>query len=398
MKIIIINSGSSSIKYQLIDMPANEVICSGMIDRIGLETSNLSYVTSKNKVEDSLPIANHKIGLEKIAKLLMDEKIGVIKSTDEIDAVGHRVVHGGSTFSNTVIITDEVKDKIRQLFELAPLHNPANLEGIVVAEEVFKLAKQVAVFDTAFHQTMPEVAYKYAIPNYLLTENKIRAYGFHGTSHKYVSEKAIEYLKSVGKPHKNIIAIHLGNGCSITAIKDGKSVDTSMGFSPNSGLIMGTRSGDIDQSLIFYLTKTLGYSIDDTNTLLQKQSGMLGLTGYSDLRDIEANAESGHVDCQLALAMNAYRIKKYIGSYTSVLNGLDAIIFTAGIGENSSYIRKLVCTDMEFFGIELEESVNEIRSKETREINTVQSRTKVLVIPTNEEIEIANQVFELLVN
>ena len=378
-------------------MPANEVICSGMIDRIGLETSNLTYVTNTDKVENSLPIANHKIGLEKIAKLLMDDKIGVIKSTDEIDAVGHRVVHGGSTFSNTVIITDEVKDKIRQLFELAPLHNPANLEGIVVAEEVFSKAKQVAVFDTAFHQTMPEVAYKYAVPNYLLTQNKIRAYGFHGTSHKYVSEKAIEYLQSVNKPHQNIIAIHLGNGCSITAIKDGKSVDTSMGFSPNSGLIMGTRSGDIDQSLIFYLTKTLGYTIDDTNTLLQKQSGMLGLTGYSDLRDIEANAETGNVDCQLALAINAYRIKKYIGSYTSVLNGLDAIIFTAGIGENSSYIRKLVCTDMEYFGIKLDEVINEIRSKEVREINTSDSKTKILVIPTNEEFEIANQVFELLV-
>ena len=378
-------------------MPANEVICSGMIDRIGLETSNLTYVTNTDKVENSLPIANHKIGLEKIAKLLMDDKIGVIKSTDEIDAVGHRVVHGGSTFSNTVIITDEVKDKIRQLFELAPLHNPANLEGIVVAEEVFSKAKQVAVFDTAFHQTMPEVAYKYAVPNYLLTQNKIRAYGFHGTSHKYVSEKAIEYLQSVNKPHQNIIAIHLGNGCSITAIKDGKSVDTSMGFSPNSGLIMGTRSGDIDQSLIFYLTKTLGYTIDDTNTLLQKQSGMLGLTGYSDLRDIEANAETGNVDCQLALAINAYRIKKYIGSYTSVLNGLDAIIFTAGIGENSSYIRKLVCTDMDYFGIKLDEVINEIRSKEVREINTSDSKTKILVIPTNEEFEIANQVFELLV-
>ncbi|UFH45976.1 acetate kinase [Flavobacterium galactosidilyticum] len=398
MKIIIINSGSSSIKYQLIDMPANEVICSGMIDRIGLETSNLTYVTVKDKIEDSLPIANHKIGLEKIAKLLMDDKIGVIKSTNEIDAVGHRVVHGGSSFSNTVIITDEVKDKIRQLFELAPLHNPANLEGIVVAEEVFSLAKQVAVFDTAFHQTMPEVAYKYAVPNYLLTQNKIRAYGFHGTSHKYVSEKAIEYLQSVNKPHQNIIAIHLGNGCSITAIKDGKSVDTSMGFSPNSGLIMGTRSGDIDSSLIFYLTKTLGYSLEAVNTMLQKQSGMLGLTGYSDLRDIESTAENGNVDCQLALAMNAYRIKKYIGSYTSVLNGLDAIIFTAGIGENSSYIRKLVCTDMEYFGIKLDRAINEVRSKESREINTAQSRTKILVIPTNEEIEIANQVFELLVS
>ncbi|MDI5897787.1 acetate/propionate family kinase [Flavobacterium yafengii] len=399
MKIVIINSGSSSIKYQLINMPANEVICSGMIDRIGLETSNLTYVTYTTKLEETLPIATHKIGLEKIAKLLMDEKAGVIKSTDEIEAVGHRVVHGGSAFSNTVIITSEVKDKIRQLFDLAPLHNPANLEGINVAEEIFNSAQQVAVFDTAFHQTIPVVAHKYAVPNYLLTENKIRVYGFHGTSHKYVSENAINYLKqnSQNKGSK-IITIHLGNGCSMTAIKDGKSIDHTLGFGPMNGLIMGTRSGDVDQSVIFYLVNTLGYSLEAVNTMLQKQSGMLGLTGYSDLRDIEANAENGNADCQLALAMNAYRIKKYIGSYTAVLNGLDAIIFTAGIGENSSYIRKLVCTDMDYFGIALDASKNEIRSKEIREINTPDSKTKILVIPTNEEIEIANQVFELLTN
>nr|WP_315179388.1 acetate kinase [uncultured Flavobacterium sp.] len=399
MKIVIINSGSSSIKYQLINMPANEVICSGMIDRIGLETSNLTYVTDTTKIEETLPIANHKIGLEKIAKLLMDEKVGVIKSTDEIEAVGHRVVHGGSAFSNTVVITSEVKDKIRQLFDLAPLHNPANLEGINVAEEIFNSAKQVAVFDTAFHQTIPVVAHKYAVPNYLLTENKIRVYGFHGTSHKYVSENGIHYLKqnSQNKGSK-IITIHLGNGCSMTAIKDGKSIDHTLGFGPMNGLIMGTRSGDVDQSVIFYLVNTLGYSLEAVNTMLQKQSGMLGLTGYSDLRDIEANAENGNADCQLALAMNAYRIKKYIGSYTAVLNGLDAIIFTAGIGENSSYIRKLVCTDMDYFGIALDASKNEIRSKEIREINTPDSKTKILVIPTNEEIEIANQVFELLTN
>ncbi|MFV8466948.1 acetate/propionate family kinase [Flavobacterium sp. LB1P62] len=399
MKIVIINSGSSSIKYQLIIMPANEVICSGMIDRIGLETSNLTYITDNTKLEETLPIANHKIGLEKIAKLLMDEKVGVIKSTDEIEAVGHRVVHGGSAFSNTVIITSEVKDKIRQLFDLAPLHNPANLEGINVAEEIFNSAKQVAVFDTAFHQTIPVVAHKYALPNYLLTQNKIRVYGFHGTSHKYVSENAIHYLKenSINKGSK-MITIHLGNGCSMTAIKDGKSIDHTLGFGPMNGLIMGTRSGDVDQSVIFYLVNSLGYSLEAVNTMLQKQSGMLGLTGYSDLRDIEANAEKGNVDCQLALAMNAYRIKKYIGSYTAVLNGLDAIVFTAGIGENSSYIRKLVCTDMGYFGIELEDSKNEIRSKEIREINTPDSKTKILVIPTNEEIEIANQVFELLTN
>ncbi|HEY4618605.1 MAG TPA: acetate kinase [Flavobacterium sp.] len=392
MKIVIINSGSSSIKYQLIEMPSNEVICSGMIDRIGLETSNLSYATSKVKLEETLPIATHKIGLEKIAELLMDEKNGVIKSTGEIDAVGHRVVHGGASFSNTVVINDEVKEKIKQLFALAPLHNPANLEGINVAEAIFTNAKQIAVFDTAFHQTIPVVAHKYALPNYLLTENKIRVYGFHGTSHKYVSERANEYLENSSK----IITIHLGNGCSMTAIKEGKSVDHSLGFGPMNGLIMGTRSGDVDQSVIFYLVKTLGYTLDDVNTMLQKQSGMLGLTGYSDLRDIESNAELGNVDCQLALAMNAYRIKKYIGSYAAVLNGLDAIVFTAGIGENSSYIRKLVCTDMDYFGIKLDTEKNNIRSKEIREINTTDSKTKILVIPTNEEFEIANQVYELL--
>lgn len=398
MKIVIINAGSSSIKYQLIEMPSAEVICSGMIDRIGLETSNFTYKTNTVSLEEILPIPNHKIGLKKIAQLLMDVEKGVIKSTNEIQAVGHRVVHGGASFSDTVLINDEVKEKIKQLFGLAPLHNPANLEGIIVAEDVFSSAKQVAVFDTAFHQTIPELAYKYAIPNYLLTENKIRAYGFHGTSHKYVSEKAIDYLKTINKPYQNIITIHLGNGCSITAVKEGKSIETSMGFSPNSGLIMGTRSGDIDPSVIFYLTKSLGYSVDDVNTLLQKQSGMLGLTGYSDLRDIQFNAREGNKDCQLALAMNAYRIKKYIGSYAAALNGLDAIVFTAGIGENSSDIRKLVCSNMDFFGIKLDNAKNEICSKEIREINLPDSKTKILVVPTDEEIEIANQVYNLLLN
>ncbi|MGL2986101.1 acetate/propionate family kinase [Flavobacterium sp. RSSA_27] len=397
MKIVIINSGSSSIKYQLIEMPEQKVICNGMIDRIGLDTSNLTYTTDSNKIEESMPIANHKIGLQKIAQLLMDEKVGVIKSTSEIKAVGHRVVHGGSSFSNTVEITKEVKEEIRNLFELAPLHNPANLEGIVVAEQIFDEAKQVAVFDTAFHQTMPVEAYKYAIPNYLLTENKIRAYGFHGTSHKYVSEKAIQYLsKQANHTASKIITIHLGNGCSMTAIKDGKSVDHTLGFGPMNGLVMGTRSGDVDPSVIFYLVKSLGYSMDEVNTMLQKQSGMLGLTGYSDLRDIESNANAGNKDCQLALAMNTYRIKKTIGSYAAVLNGIDAIVFTAGIGENSECIRRMVCTDMDYFGIDLDQEKNGIRSKEIREINTSNSKTKILVIPTNEEAEIANQVYELL--
>lgn len=375
-------------------MPSKAIICSGMIDRIGLETSNLTFETNANKIQETLPISNHKIGLEKITGLLMDEKVGVIKSTLEIEAVGHRVVHGGASFSATTIINDEVKEKIKQLFDLAPLHNPANLEGINVSEEIFHNAKQVAVFDTAFHQTIPVIAHKYAIPNFLLTENKIRVYGFHGTSHKYVSEKAVDYLEKSSK----IITIHLGNGCSMTAIKEGKSIDTTLGFGPMNGLIMGTRSGDVDQSVIFYLVNTLGYSLDEVNTMLQKQSGMFGLTGYSDLRDVQSQAEQGNTDCQLALAMNAYRIKKYIGSYAAVLNGLDAIIFTAGIGENSSYMRELVCTDMEYFGIELDLNKNKIRSNEINEINTVQSKTKIVVIPTNEELEIANQVYSLLLN
>jgi acetate kinase len=329
----------------------------------------------------------------------MDNKVGVIHSTSEIDAVGHRVVHGGNTFSKTVVIDAHVKQEIKQLFDLAPLHNPANYEGIVVAEEIFKKAKQVAVFDTAFHQTIPVVAHKYAIPNSFLTEQKMRVYGFHGTSHKYVSEKAIDYLKSNSiNSGSKIITIHLGNGCSMTAIKDGKSVDHSLGFAPMNGLIMGTRSGDVDQSIIFHMVNALGYSLEEVNTLLQKKSGMLGLTGYSDLREIEENAQKGNAECQLALAMKAYRIKKFIGSYVAVLNGLDAIVFTAGIGENSSYIRKLVCIDMDYFGIELDDNKNEIRSKQIREINTSNSKTKVLVIPTNEEFEIANQVYDLLLN
>ena len=392
MKIVIINSGSSSIKYQLIEMPSAAIICSGMIDRIGLETSNLSYVTTTDKIEKTLPIANHKIGLEKIAALLMDQKVGVIKSTKEINAVGHRVVHGGSDFSNTTIIDVEVKEKIKQLFDLAPLHNPANYEGIIVASAIFEDATQVAVFDTAFHQTIPVEAYKFAIPNYLLTEHKIRVYGFHGTSHKYVSEKAIKYLEKSSK----IITIHLGNGCSMAAIKDGISIDTTLGFGPMNGLIMGTRCGDVDQSVVFHLVNALGYSLVEVNTMLQKESGMLGLTGFSDLRDIESNAEQGNKGCQLALDMNAYRIKKYIGSYAAVLGGLDAIIFTAGIGENSSYIRKLVCSDMEYFGLELDLDKNELRSTAIREINLPQSKAKILVIPTNEELEIAHQVFDLL--
>ncbi len=395
MQILVLNSGSSSIKFQLFQMPEANVVCSGMVERIGLENAKISYNTDTNKIEKVDSIDNHKDGLQLIASYLMSKEVGVIQSASEIQVVGHRVVHGGSTFAETVGITEEVKQKIEKLSALAPLHNPANLQGILVSEEIFPVAKQVAVFDTAFHQTIPVEAYKYAIPNVFLEENKIRVYGFHGTSHKYVSGKAIEFLK---KEKSKIITIHLGNGCSMTAVKDGKSIDHTLGFAPMNGLIMGTRSGDIDPSVIFYMVNSLGYSLDEVNTLLQKESGMLGLTGYSDLRDIESEAEKGNADCRLALKMNAYRIKKFIGSYSAVMNGLDAIVFTAGIGENSDVIRNLVCTDLDFLGVELDKEKNGIRSKEARDISLSSSKVKILVIPTNEEVEIANQSFELLSN
>ena len=391
MNIIIINTGSSSIKFQMLAMPDQKVICSGLVDRIGLGSSNLVYETQNTKVQEVLDIDNHEAGLKKISELLVDPKIGVIKDTSEITAVGHRVVHG-ERFSDPMKITEKVKEKIKDLFLLAPLHNPAHLQGINVAEEIFSDAEHIAVFDTAFFQTIPEVAHKYAIPNDIAEKYNIRQYGFHGTSHKFVSERAIEFL---GVKESKIITIHLGNGCSITAVKDGKSIDHSMGFSPANGLIMGTRSGDIDHSVVFYLND-LGFSVKEISDLLQKKSGMLGLTGYSDLRDIERLAEEGNKDCLLALAMNAYRIKKFIGSYTAAMGGLDAIVFTAGVGENSPYLRNLVCKDMEFFGLEIDEEKNSLRSKEIRAIHKDNSKTKILVIPTNEELEIAKQVYGLL--
>lgn len=392
-KILVLNSGSSSIKFQLFNMPEQSILCSGQIERIGFEDAifSLKYLDEKEEITTS--ILNHKQGLELLSNKLLDPKYGIINSPEDITAVGHRVVHGGSHFTSTTLITQEVKDKIQSLATLAPLHNPPNLEGIEVSEAIFKNANQVAVFDTAFHQSMPEVAYRYAIPNYLYDEHKIRVYGFHGTSHKYVSEKAIEYL---GGKSSRIITIHLGNGCSMTAIKDGKSIDHSLGFGPMNGLIMGTRSGDIDQSIIVYLMNSLGYTIEEINSMLQKESGMFGLTGFSDLREIEDRAAQGDKDCILALEMNAYKIKKYIGSFVAALNGLDAIVFTAGIGENSDVMRKFVCKNMKAFGIKINKELNSIRSKSIREISAKESKVKILVIPTNEELEIAKQSYKLI--
>lgn len=394
MNILVLNAGSSSLKYQVIEMPSKRVKCVGLVERIGMDNSVFTHERNDEEHTEILSIQNHKIGLQKIAKTLLDVNIGVINSVNEIEAVGHRVVHGGSEFGKTTIINEEVKDSIRELYDLAPLHNPANLTGIEIAEIIFTSAKQIAIFDTAFHQTMPKEAYQYAINNDYLKEHKIRAYGFHGTSHKFVSEKAIQHLGS--KKSKNIITIHLGNGCSMSAVKNGKSIDTSMGFAPSNGLIMGTRSGDIDQSVIFFLMKKLNKSSNEVSNLLNKNSGMQGLTGFSDLREISEKADNGNEDCQNALKLAAYRIKKYIGSYTAALNGLDAIIFTAGIGENSALMRKLACENLSFLGINLDHDKNNIRSKEIREIQTDSSKVKILVVPTNEEIEIAKQSYQLL--
>lgn len=374
-------------------MPSEEVMASGMVERIGLDDAQLHYKVKNKSISKKLEVKDHAVALKAITDFLMNPDKGVIQNKGEISAVGHRVVHGGDTFTKTIVINEEVKEKIREYFSLAPLHNPPNLKGIEVAEELFPNSRQVAVFDTAFHRTIPRKAAQYAIPTELYDKNHIQLYGFHGTSHKYVSKKAIEELH---KGNSKIISIHLGNGCSMTAVKDGKSVDHSLGFGPVNGLIMGTRSGDIDQSIIFYLINELGYTSQEVSDLLHKKSGMLGLTGYSDLRDIEHEAANGNKQCQLALDMNAYRIKKYIGAYTAVMDGLDALIFTAGIGENSQEIRRLVCRDMNFFGIKLDEEKNKIRLNESRAIEAEDSQVKILVIPTNEELEIAQQTFELI--
>lgn len=395
MKVLVLNSGSSSLKFQLFSMPEETISCSGIIERIGFNDAIFKYKNQKDTIEIESQILSHKIALKLVSQYLLDKTYGVITSPDDIAIVGHRVVHGGSYFSDTTLITKDVKDKIKFLSSLAPLHNPPNLEGIDVAEDIFPNAHQVAVFDTAFLQTIPEVAYKYAIPNEFLTEHQIRLYGFHGTSHKYVSEKAIAFL---GLKESKIITIHLGNGCSMTAIKNGKSVDHSMGFSPLNGLIMGTRSGDIDPSIIFYLKDKLKYHLKEINTLLNKKSGMLGLTGYSDLRDVEALAAKGNKNCLLALHMSAYRIKKYIGSYAAVLNGLDAIVFTGGIGENSKLMRQLVCENLEFLGIHMNAQKNDEKSDTIRALNNEDSSTKILVVPTNEELEIAKQSMNLIKN
>jgi len=395
MKILVINAGSSSIKYQLFNMVDQSVLAAGLVERIGEEIGRIKHNNLLNPavpaVNREMSIPDHQTGLSQVAQLLLDAETGVIASPDEITAVGHRVVHGGEKFSAPTVVHEEVLTVIDTLSSLAPLHNPANLSGIRVAMTLFPRAPQVAIFDTAFHQTMPAYAYRYALPNDLYERNHVRVYGFHGTSHMYVSKVAAEYL---GKhlEETNLITAHLGNGASMTAISGGKSVDTSMGFSPLPGLIMGTRSGDLDPAIIFHLANDQGMTIAEMDKMLNKKSGLLGISGDNDLRDIERRMGEGDSTAQLAFDMYTYRIKKYIGMYTAVLGWVDALVFTAGVGENSALVRQQACARLENLGYTLDLAKN-IKGKQGKvtEIQTTDSTAKILIIPTNEELEIALQ-------
>jgi acetate kinase len=397
MNIFVINSGSSSLKYQLIQMPNATMLCTGLVDRIGLENATLTHKTYVNNTEtitkESAIIPTHNAALQRVVQLLTQDAIAVIQHTSDIKIVGHRVVHGGSNFSTTTIITQAVKDKILELFPLAPLHLPANYTGIEVAEKIFTGAQQIAVFDTAFHQTMPPKAYRYAIPKELFTKNHIRAYGFHGTSHKYVSAKAMEYLQNT---QAKIITIHLGNGSSMSAVDAGNCIDTTMGLGPLGGLIMGTRCGDIDPTIIFHLVNSLKYDLSQVDHLLNKKSGLLGFCGFSDMREVKKAITENNEDAALIYEMYAYRIKKYIGAYATAMGGLDAIVYTGGIGENDATMRELAVKNLEFLGIEVDVEKNQAIEGGIQAIQTTASKVQVLVVPTNEELEIANQCYALL--
>ncbi|MDX1333894.1 MAG: acetate kinase, partial [Robiginitalea sp.] len=390
-QILVLNSGSSSLKFQLIEMPEEKVVCEGMAERIGAEAGRLKLQAGGKAHQEDLGQVTHKGALERIAELLRDPAVGGIRSGKDLAAVGHRVVHGGNRFSSTTQVDEAVKKQIRDLSRLAPLHNPPNLEGILLAETLFPGAIQVAVFDTAFHQTIPLKARKYAIPNALFRDHGVQVYGFHGTSHKYVYE---QIAPRMGKDAR-IVSLHLGNGCSATAIRNGKSIDHSLGFTPSNGLIMGSRSGDIDHGIIFFLVESLGYSLAEVNELLTKESGLLGLTGYTDFRDIQQGAERGEENCVLAMEMAAYRIRKYIGAYAAAMNGLDGLIFTAGIGEHSSALRKAVCQEMEYFGIHLDADKNEHPGGGVQAVHASDSRVQIWVVPTDEELEIARQAYQV---
>lgn len=397
MNILVINCGSSSLKFQLINARTEELIAKGLCERIGIEGSQMTYAPKDgDKLQVTEPMADHTAAIRLVLNALTDEKSGVVKSLDEIGAVGHRIVHGGENFAASTLITDEVLAAIEACNDLAPLHNPANLIGINSCRELMPETPMVAVFDTAFHQTMPEEAYLYGIPYHYYEDYKVRRYGFHGTSHSYVSHQA---AKMLGKPYEElkIIVCHLGNGASVSAVKNGKCVDTSMGLTPLEGLIMGTRSGDMDPAIIEFLCNKEDKSVHEILNILNKESGVLGLSeGYSsDFRDLEKGYRAGEAPSIRAMNTFAYRVVKYIGAYAAAMNGVDAICFTAGIGENNPFIREMICAYLGYLGIAVNDEENAKRGEEIV-ISTPESRTKVLVIPTNEELAIARETFDLV--
>lgn len=398
MNVLVINCGSSSIKYQLLDMGSSpKLLAKGLVEKIGLPSGIFTHKPEgKEKYSVERSITDHGTGISLILKYLTDEKYGVIRSLSEIKAVGHRVAHGGEYFSSSVIVNEEVKEKIRACCELAPLHNPANLKGIETMESLMPETPQIATFDTSFHQTIPARAFIYGIPYKYYTDYKIRRYGFHGTSHRFVAEKACNLL-GCKIEDKKIITCHLGNGASITAIDRGKSVDTSMGFTPVSGLLMGTRAGDLDLGALLYIAEKEGFDLRGVNNLINNQSGVLGISGVSsDLRDIRVAIEKGNKQAALSMEVYAYTIKKFIGSYAAALNGLDMLIFTGGIGENDWEIRESVCRDMEFFGISFDAKTNRgIRGKDIV-LSRPDSRTTVVTVTTDEEMVIATDTMNLV--
>lgn len=397
MKIIVLNCGSSSIKYQLFQMDTHEVLAKGVVEKIGLHGSFIKHERNDgDKVLLEGDIYDHQAGIEYVLGVLSSAKHGSIKSFEEIEAVGHRVVHGGEKFKESVLITDEVIKKMEECIDLAPLHNPPNLKGIYAMQALLPNLPQVGTFDTAFHQTMPDYAYMYAIPYSLYKKLGIRRYGFHGSSHRYVSKRACEIL-GVDFNNQRIITCHLGNGGSVAAIKNGESVDTSMGMTPVEGLVMGTRCGDMDLGVLTYLMMREELDVSTANTLINKHCGLLGITGVSsDMREIIAEANNGNERAKLGLSMFQYRIKKYIGSYSAIMNGVDIIVFTGGIGENNDFLRENVCKDMEYMGIEFDSDANkDIRGIE-KVLSKSSSKVKVMIIPTNEELVIAEDTREII--
>lgn len=397
MNILVINCGSSSLKFQLIDAETEKLIAKGLCERIGIEGSKISYTPCDGvKEENTTPMANHTDAIRLVLDALTNEKTGVVKSLAEIGAVGHRIVHGGEKFAEATVITDEVIAAITECNDLAPLHNPANLIGIDACRKLMPKTPMVAVFDTAFHQTMPDKAYMYGLPYEYYEKYKIRRYGFHGTSHSYVSKKAAEVLHRKYEDLK-IIVCHLGNGASVSAVMNGKCVDTSMGLTPLEGLIMGTRSGDMDPAIMEFIAHKEGKSIDEIMTILNKKSGVLGLSDNlsSDFRDLEAGYREGNPRAINTMETFAYRVAKYIGAYTAAMNGVDVICFTAGVGENSSFIRDMICSNyLGYLGVRLDEEANQKRGEDIA-ISTPDSRTTVMVIPTNEELAIARETYRL---